>query len=66
MLPILPEVEDDVCVEVGVAVVQGQGEGEQEAAQRAKAAPPVAGHQLRQGAESRQHEDICCVCADST
>ena len=55
MLPILPEVGDDVCVEVGVAVVQGQGEGEKEPAQRAQAAPPVGGHQLRQGADSREH-----------
>ena len=66
MLPILPEVWDDVCVEVGVAVVQGQGEGEQEPAQRAQAAPPVGGHQPRQGADNLEHGDICCVCADST
>ena len=66
MLPILPEVGDDVCVEVGVAVVQGQGEGEQEPAQGAQAAPPVGGHQLRQGADNLEHGDICCVCADST
>ena len=40
--PILPEVGDDVCVEVGVAVVQRQGEGEEEAAEHAEVAAPVA------------------------
>ena len=54
-LPILPEVGDDVCVEVGVAVVQGQGEGEEEPAQGAQAAPAVADQLLHKQVDGSHH-----------
>ena len=54
-VPILPEVGDDVCVEVGVAVVQGQGEGEEEAAEHAEVAASVAGHGPGQPVDRGNH-----------
>ena len=53
--PILSEVGDDVCVEVGVAVVQGQGEGEEEAAEHAEVAASVAGQGPGQPVDRGNH-----------
>ena len=53
--PILPEVGDDVCVEVGVAVVQRQGEGEEEAAEHAEVAASVAGQGPSQPVDRGNH-----------
>ena len=54
-LPILPQVGYDVCVEVGVAVVQGQGEGEEEPAQGAQTASAVADQLLHKQVDGSHH-----------
>ena len=41
LLPVPPHVGHDVCVEVGVAEVQGEGEVDEEPAQSGEAARPV-------------------------
>ena len=47
LLPVPPHVGHDVCVEVGVAEVQGEGEEDEEPPEGGEAARPVLGDEGR-------------------